>query len=45
MLVKNYIKQALAFDPTREECKNYKVPNDPKFRIAREWATPHIKKS
>jgi hypothetical protein len=40
ILVKNYIKQALAFNPTREKCAGYKPATDPKFRIATEYATP-----
>jgi hypothetical protein len=39
-LVQNYIRQALAFNPTKEDCVNYKVAHDIKFRISREFATP-----
>jgi hypothetical protein len=40
-LVKSIIQQASAFNPTQEECKSFRDPNDPKFHIRREWATPH----
>jgi hypothetical protein len=39
-LVKSYIKQALAFNPSREKCPGFKPPGDPKFRIATEYGTP-----
>lgn len=42
-LVKNYIKQALAFSASKEECKGFKPPGDPKFNIATEYGTPWIK--
>ncbi len=39
--MKNFIRQALAYDATKIECPSVKIPNDPKFRIGREFGTPH----
>jgi hypothetical protein len=43
MIVQNSIKQALAFNPTKEACPNFKIPKDIKFNIAKEFATPNNK--
>lgn len=43
-LTKKYIRQALAFDPVKEECKGYKPANDLKFNIGAEFATPFKRK-
>lgn len=39
-LVENYLKQALAYNPTKVVCPRLKIPHDVKFMIAREYATP-----
>ena len=39
-VVANYIKQALAFTPTKQLCPRLEIPTDVKFMIAREYATP-----
>ena len=40
VMVKKYIKQALAFNPTREPCRGFKPITEPKFNIATEYGTP-----
>lgn len=42
-MVKNYLKQSLAFNPTKEPCPVLKIPNDPKFVIGKQYGTPHKK--
>lgn len=39
-MVENYIKQALAFNPTKELNHRLKIPRDVKLMIAREYSTP-----
>lgn len=39
-IVSNYIKQALAFTPTKVVSPRLEIPSDVKFMIAREYATP-----
>ena len=40
-IVKSYIKQALAFDATKNQCDGYNPVTDIKFHIGREFATPY----
>ncbi|RNA29386.1 39S ribosomal mitochondrial [Brachionus plicatilis] len=40
-MVKNYLKQSLAFNPTKQPCPSLKIPNDPKFVIGKQYGTPH----
>ncbi|CAF0708667.1 unnamed protein product [Brachionus calyciflorus] len=42
-MVKNYLRQALAFNPARDPCPPLKIPNDPKFIIGKQYGTPHQK--
>ena len=39
--MKSFIKQALAYNPTKEECRGFKIPDDPKYRVRKEFGTPH----